>query len=725
MEKNGLNTRKLAEAFRKSLALSFIDIGDADRIAKTIASFKDPPLRAKLLLLCHLLSGLEPAFISPALKRIKRASNFLDSEDLIKWIEKSFETLDTGGIKAFISFIKQASEHELRKFVSPDKLMFIDIAPVLEIFLRGISGRPIAIAPEEDSFTDNETIYLPRGMSRYRSRAGNFFIYKLMTAWNWSQIETGLLTPNMEKARKYLNLEAAISEFPDLFGLFPEKRLAVDLFTLIAAFRLESFLLKEFSGLINRAKPVKNHVFRKRPPLKKLTPRTAFLEGIYQYFLSSRIKGNPEWFSEKFVKRLDALREASPEELVEALLLFYGMAEEREGEYGPALPVFFLGRIDPDRISKRLSSKGEGDKKKIPYLREKRKKSPEDRSLTSFLIRPESVLEDPEGSGRNDAGPKDAIILKLEKNKKTDPIEEHDTHLKEELPVKEGEVSYDEWDYRLGQYRKKWCTLFEQDVPPLKGSLMESAPEPGYIREIKKHFEMLRSYPVLARRRKEGDNLDLEALVELYADLKAGAPPEDENIFSRLEHTERNIAALFLVDMSNSTRGWINRTEKEALIIMSEALEALGDRYSIFGFDSISRLRCNFYRLKGFDEAYSETVRKRIAAMAPGSYTRMGPALRHSASILDGIQAQKKLLIVLSDGRPEDLGAYQGDYAIEDTRKALIEAKQKNIYPFCITIDREAKSYIPHMYGEVNFIEIDDLRKLPDRMARIYRRLTS
>ena len=198
-----------------------------------------------------------------------------------------------------------------------------------------------------------------------------------------------------------------------------------------------------------------------------------------------------------------------------------------------------------------------------------------------------------------------------------------------------------------------------------------------------------------------------------------------EDLFIRIDRQERNIAVLFLLDMSGSTKGWVNEAEKEALVLMSEALQALGDSYAIYGFSGMTRTKCDYYRVKGFDENYSATIKKRIAGIEPKDYTRMGPAIRHSITLLQSVEARTRLFIILSDGKPEDWDAYKGEYAIEDTRKSLIEAREKGIHPFCITIDKEARSYLPHMYGEANYTVIDDVRKLPDKITEIYRRLTT
>ncbi|MFZ5473446.1 MAG: nitric oxide reductase activation protein NorD, partial [Pseudomonadota bacterium] len=164
---------------------------------------------------------------------------------------------------------------------------------------------------------------------------------------------------------------------------------------------------------------------------------------------------------------------------------------------------------------------------------------------------------------------------------------------------------------------------------------------------------------------------------------------------------------------------------RAALILLCEALETLGDRYAIYGFSGQTRKRCELYRIKTFDEPYSEEVKARISGIEPKDYTRMGFAIRHLTKLLNGVQARTKVLITLSDGRPDDyFDGYRGPYGIEDTRMALIEARRSGIHPFCITIDKEARDYLPHMYGAARYIILDEVGLLPVKVADIYRRLT-
>lgn len=289
-----------------------------------------------------------------------------------------------------------------------------------------------------------------------------------------------------------------------------------------------------------------------------------------------------------------------------------------------------------------------------------------------------------------------------------------------------GITVYDEWDYRRAGFRKNWCTLQEKTVLPVKGSFVSSilAKYRGPLLRLRRQFEMMRTQERFVRRQKDGDDIDLDALTESLADTRAGLAPSDR-LFIRLAREERSIATLFLVDMSSSTEGWVSTALKEALILMCESLEVLGDTYGIYGFSGMRRSRSELFTVKELSDPYDSEVKGRIAGITPQEYTRMGPPIRHLSKILSKSEAKIRLLITLSDGKPEDYDDYKGDYAIEDTRHALIEAKMAGIHPFCITIDQEAHDYIAHMYGEVNYIFINDVKKLPNRIPEIYRNLTS
>jgi nitric oxide reductase NorD protein len=286
--------------------------------------------------------------------------------------------------------------------------------------------------------------------------------------------------------------------------------------------------------------------------------------------------------------------------------------------------------------------------------------------------------------------------------------------------------SYDEWDFRRNGFRKNWCLLTEQELPSTRSSFVQTTlgRYHGQIMRLRHQFEMMRTRERFLRRRRDGDDIDLDALVESLADTRAGLPPSDR-LFIRLQRDERDIAALFLVDMSNSTEGWVGTAIKESLVLLCEAMESLGDRYGIYGFSGMRRLRCEIFPVKELDEPYDNRVHRRIGAIGPREYTRMAPAIRHMIQYFQQVDARVRLLITLSDGKPEDYDDYKGEYAIEDTRHALLEAAAAGIHPFSITIDHHAHEYMEHMCGRGNYIFLDDVARLPARMPEIYRVLTT
>jgi nitric oxide reductase NorD protein len=291
----------------------------------------------------------------------------------------------------------------------------------------------------------------------------------------------------------------------------------------------------------------------------------------------------------------------------------------------------------------------------------------------------------------------------------------------------EGAFIYDEWDHSRQHHRKGWCVLREHEVrpddPEFYGRTLRK--HGGLIKSIRRTFEVLRGEDRIVKRQSFGEDVDIDALVDAYADVHAGLEMSDR-LFTRLHKDERHIAVMFMVDMSGSTKGWINDAEREALILLSEALDTLGDRFAIYGFSGWTRKRCEAYPVKRFDQPYDDATKARICGIGPRDYTRMGAAIRHLTRRLNEQEARTKLLITLSDGKPDDYDhQYRGEYGIEDTRQALFEARQDGVHPFCITIDEQGADYLPHMYGPANFTVIADVAKLPLKVSDIYRKLTS
>lgn len=295
---------------------------------------------------------------------------------------------------------------------------------------------------------------------------------------------------------------------------------------------------------------------------------------------------------------------------------------------------------------------------------------------------------------------------------------------------------YPEWDEQIGDYRPRWASVWERRASGDAGAFVESvlAEHGPMVRRLRREFQQLRPDGLgRERRAPDGDDLDLQALVEDLVDRRMGHP-SDGRVHIRRKRSVRDVAVAFLVDLSASTREHIGEggksvieVEKEALVIMCEALEALGDRYAIFGFSGRGRQMVTFDVFKDFSERYDAAVRGRIGAMTYKMENRDGAAIRHATQRLAAVDARTRLLVLLSDGKPLDCGCdlYQSTYAQADTRAALREALESRVHPFCITVDPDGDEYLTDMYGMVRYTVLDSVDALPARLPAIYRKLTT
>ena len=297
---------------------------------------------------------------------------------------------------------------------------------------------------------------------------------------------------------------------------------------------------------------------------------------------------------------------------------------------------------------------------------------------------------------------------------------------KTELQSEQGTSLYDEWGEDLHDYRSNWTRIREQTHAGTSLDFYRETTDrhAGLLKKIRREFQMLKPEGFTKLKRQyDGDDIDLDAVVEFMVDRKAGISPSEKN-YTLLQKRRRDIAVAFLIDMSRSTKGATIEREKESLIIMSEALHEVGDAFAIYGFSGDNRDNVDYYRIKDFEDPYDEKAKKRISAIEDHFENRDGTAIRHTLSKLRKRPERTKLIILLSDGKPVDK-EYSGTYAIEDTRMALKEAQHFGIKTFCITVDRAAAEYLPRMYSHSSWTVIDDVVKLPEKITRIYRMLTA
>ncbi len=292
----------------------------------------------------------------------------------------------------------------------------------------------------------------------------------------------------------------------------------------------------------------------------------------------------------------------------------------------------------------------------------------------------------------------------------------------------ETDLSYPEWDYRKGTYLRDYCRVLAAPASE-KGDALEQGDETRrLVKKVRRQFEVLRPRNELLKAQLDGAELDMDAVVRSRTDMAAGGQGSDRIHMMSRPHAS-DLAVTILVDVSLSTDAWIDNrrvldVEKEALLVLSQGLAACGTDHSILTFTSRRRSWVRIETVKAFDERTGPAVENRIGALKPGYYTRLGAALRHATAELQKRPNRTRLLLVLTDGKPNDIDHYEGRFALEDSRRAVQEARRSGTKVFAVTVDQDAQSYLPIMFGRNGFAMVGDISKLPAALPAIYRGLT-
>ena len=294
----------------------------------------------------------------------------------------------------------------------------------------------------------------------------------------------------------------------------------------------------------------------------------------------------------------------------------------------------------------------------------------------------------------------------------------------------EAQLAYPEWDYRIDSYRESGALV--QLLQPTVGSqkwVDATLSSHQCLREaIRRRFELLRAEPMRLHRQLDGDEVDLQACVEAHADYRAGLPMP-QGLYQSRRRARRSMAIMLLIDISGSTDAWIgaNRrvidVEREALLLVCIALQGMAEPFSVLAFSGQGAAAVSVRTVKRFDEPYGSLVARRIAALEPEQFTRAGAAIRHATSLLMGQAASHRLLVLLSDGKPNDVDVYEGRYGVEDTRQAVNEARLQGVFPFCLTVDRQASAYLPAIFGSRQYGLLPRPEMLPVILLEWMRRL--
>lgn len=758
-----MDTQALVERF---YALIAPDLPNEWDVEEAVESLVNEPMLEAVLAQVPVIWPVSNSLCYNYLGLVRQALTCIRESDLPAWVNEILDHYESGGLRAAQQFMLDVEQNFVCRMHGRGGVRLTEVKGWLLPYVQGLAGGHLDLAAAETASTDTETIYLPAELTFFEQEEENAALYKLLASYQWSFIHLKTFFPDFPEMEDE-DREQRLEQF---FYSFSEPLLAARLYHTLETIRAGFFLQKELPGLMRSTRRMRRALLPETADGDERGMVLSVLDQLCCLLDVEPTAGMKPWYTDVLAGLTAG--DAGPETSVALCRTLYERTcleykRSLEGEGVAATPLVFQGEL-------RLQEVYAAGKRQRQLVEQEFVEGLSTYLLTlpeaRGLIAEQQGKEAGGGAGEGDK----AVLISRQQGSGTDAEEtvyltlaNESFELPEELEktvrqmadlgmtpsryitsamgragqsMAEGEfasateseqacvapVTYDEWDYRRNGYRKNWCILTERDMEPVRSTFVAAtlARYRGQIIRLRNQFEMMRNQERFLRRQRDGDDIDFDALVESLADTRAGLPPSDR-LFIRLQRDERDIAAFFLVDMSNSTEGWVGTAIKESLVLLCEAMEVLGDRYGIYGFSGMRRLRCETFRIKALDEPYSDGVRQRIAAIAPREYTRMAPAIRHMITLFQNVEARIRLLIILSDGKPEDYDDYKGDYAIEDTRQALLEARSAGLHPFCITIDRHAHDYMAHMYGEGKSIYINDVRKLPARMPEIYRALTA
>ncbi|HST50920.1 MAG TPA: VWA domain-containing protein [Pyrinomonadaceae bacterium] len=659
-----------------------------------------------------------------------------------------------------------------------------DVAQTLRLYVEGLTGRavevaPLAAVPDEQRIGDGRTIHLPSSVSEFEDGALDFRLYKVLAAHAAGQIEFGtherdtldlraayeslaeLYAPENADALDafaldgYINdpskseralapeeearlAESAKRRLPEggdyraVLALFPQSGLATRIFGTLENGRIDRRLRHTYRGLARDLDLVREHLRRNRPRIVSLPVTLVPFELVFQITLCGGALDDARAVYGQIVSELETIvvdyltdARSTVADTLMATSRVYTLFQSVVPEIAERQSQHDEERGDERQTGAQSNLETGGDESEDSSESERVERRQRDaRELFNAWAAAESA--DPEGE----------TTLTGQERWMTGESAEQDLEPGEEA------FEYDEWDRDLSDTRVGWCRVVEKRTRRGDMSFVELTRSRyrGVISSIRHQFQLMK--PESLKRianELDGDDYDLNALIDYVIDRRADGQ-QSERVYTKRLRRERDVAVSFLLDQSSSTARTIGRhplqpythpgrriieVEKEGLVLMSEALEAVGDPYSIYGFTSEGRRNVKFYVVKDFDEPYAGEVERRIGGINYQNNTRLGAAVRHAAAKLRAQGARTRLLIVLSDGRPYDHDYGDARYAREDTREALRQARLDGITPFCITIDRDSEAELRDLYGEIGYTIIDDVLTLPERMPAIYRRLTT
>ncbi len=716
--------------------------------------------------------ALDYGLARPFLRGLERGLGFLKECHLVEFVDAALKGDDQGERRRRFLGLEAISGRELYRQLQTMVPLSAQIT-ALQRYLQARGGRALAVRPlreiprssmvcEAACCTDGKKIFLPAEMELGDDVAGNKNFYRLLAGlelafieaqsfefdfvgWHRQQSEITGLLPGFGGEPP---AEFAFSDYYAFFALFPSPQLAEKLFNLGEFVRVRFFLERFYPGFANRAELVTGRLPEAAPP-------ATVGERLARYLYIAMVLGKPDQENhlgvepglltlvDDLVAEAGALKSkaASVAAVADWVVKVYdrvaGVVAADDNFIAFRFPcgrrlrfdLLYLAHQESEKKAHcwrdKLAEKGvfvdKGDLKEL--LRDDNLKlTPE---ILRQLLERSGKLRD--RSGKNISKLPSGLDLKelFPEGAAAAAVFDED----EQVPT----FWYDEWDYRLNDYLRNHVKLLEHRRVGGDAAFYQDAiaDHRGLIRRIRRNFELIRPEAIqILRRWPEGDAFDYDALLEYAIDRKMRITPNDRLYRKRLK-IDRDVAVFVLVDLSSSTRKMVSdgggksilAVEKEALVLFCEALERVGDDYAMAGFSGSGRMAAEFFYLKGFSEPLNDAVKGRIGGVRPEKNTRMGPAIRHAAHELKNYPARVKLMIILSDGLPNDQD-YSNEYAIADSRSAIRESRSAFIHVHAITVNAVNSPHLDNLYGDVHHTVIADVKQLPDKLPRLYRALT-
>ena len=826
----------------------------------------DTHAHEQILGMAEALLPRSPAAVPEFIKACPQALDKLTMSQLEKWYAEGVNILqqNSDGGLAYFKIESARSEQMLETLSSG--VEFQRIKDVMEMYCRGLAGAEIKLSESseladknigwvssEAPTTEGTTVFLPSLVDRYITKMQNFNWFKVVSTHQVARLEFGSFLFEFDRPSVMFNDlrselarqkilavsaddvseidEAAIerawaTDVQRFFDMFDDRKLALDIYTVVEEARLDARVKHEYRGIRTPYMQIQRDALPNRPDITQLPMRQAMVEFLVRLSLQ-QYEGlpAPEAYKEQARQLARIIRqvlnpESTIEDTAEATLRIYAIISQIPNEEAPPEDWEDMDMsdemeedyIDPDEMESLLQQIAQGMEMQVRPEGEQDYEATEEVDFRGDF-KPELVqlleqlrMQQDEQGGEASGEPitqemleellQNSAELELEavqgeiqqssntmannlmKEAGVDAPQSPEfgqgplVHVDEdggELEANEPQTFvYDEWDFRADDYKPRWCIVRQKTMqegdPSYYGNTLGNYGT--LVTQIRRQFEMM--VPEMfrkVRKLEDGEEIDIDDIIEAFVDMKTGASPSDK-FYWRRNKVQRDVAVAFLLDTSASTAEAIDDTrknnddwdapddpveymvwlrtrrgeamkrsykriidvEKEAVVLLINALEAIGDLYGIYGFSGYGRENVEFYTIKDLDENFSDRVKRRIDRIAPLHATRMGPAIRHTTAKLDKQDARTKLMFLISDGRPQDRGysreGVEKEYAVHDTKMALDEAKNKGINAFALTVDKNGHDYLKTMCSDMGYEVLDDIYELPSRLLYLYKKLT-